>query len=170
MQKTYQSIQYKELHLRINVNNRSHAIDFTGGTTYPKVINGTFQTNDTDIQNALERSPSFNKMYRLMLSEGVSDTVPDSSMPDLKRLEIENAELKATIEAMKQDAARDKAQQTTEEFKAETVKVSGVYNLQQARDYLVNNHGYNKRSLINPATIKKRVEEHNIEFTDFVFE
>lgn len=76
MTKTYQSIRFTELHLTIFVTRKDYTepqketVDFIGGSTYPRQANGTYTTNDKEIQAQLEKNDGFKKDYRLLFKDG----------------------------------------------------------------------------------------------------
>lgn len=94
MTKTYQSIRFSELHLTILVpsgkEKKKTNIDFIGGSTYPLKSNGTYTTRDSDIQKALEKSPEFNKSYRLLFKEGKAVFKEESQLTVEEKLEAAN--------------------------------------------------------------------------------
>lgn len=46
-------------------NGKKHYVYFTGGVTHPKFIPSTYETEDTEVQAALEKAVNFNKKFEL---------------------------------------------------------------------------------------------------------
>lgn len=46
-------------------NGKKKYVYFTGGSVHPKFIPSTFQTDDADLQKALEKSASYGKKFKL---------------------------------------------------------------------------------------------------------
>jgi hypothetical protein len=62
MIKVYRSKYYMSLTVIVG----ERYIDFTGGTTSPRRINGEYVTGDPKLQAMLERHPDFNKDFELV--------------------------------------------------------------------------------------------------------
>ena len=66
--KTYVCVKFLDLTTEVMVNGQIKIIRLKGGIMSPRRINGTYTTNDPDIQEAIEASPGFNKRYKLLRS------------------------------------------------------------------------------------------------------
>lgn len=68
--KTYISKYYLQLHTEVELKKDGEKvkrrIDFTGGQRAPRRINGRFTTTDPEIQEAIEKHPSYGTKFTLM--------------------------------------------------------------------------------------------------------
>jgi len=183
--KTYRSIKFKELHHIIIVDDNKMYIDFIGGASYPIQTNGIFSTADPKVQKALEKGSGYNKLYQLISVDGEStleDKVVLSDQELIIKLQQEKSELNKQLESLKReltekDALIETLTVTKKGIKVEpgnedgtVIKVEGVENAQQARDYLADNYEYKKQSLGNPKAVLNAAKKLNIEFPDWNFE
>ena len=64
-QKVYQSKFAIRLVVTVMVDGKQTFCEFTGGRTHPKLVTGRFSTENTRLQQALERNSNFNKTFYL---------------------------------------------------------------------------------------------------------
>lgn len=86
--KTYRALRYLQLQTdAYRKNGKRETIEFRGGTMAPKRVNGTFTTDDPEIQAYLENSDRFNVDYKIInevketfteIDEGKEETSPET--------------------------------------------------------------------------------------------
>lgn len=85
--KTYESINSINMIWEAKVNGKYIPIVFTGGTNSPKRENAKFTTDNESIQEALEKSPYFNREYKLINVEEVVVPVQIPEQIQIKQIE-----------------------------------------------------------------------------------
>ena len=70
VKKVYRAVFVKDMTIYVDVNGRGMGCSFSGGTSFPKKLNGTYATTNPDIQKAVEEHPWFRKTF-VLLSEAV---------------------------------------------------------------------------------------------------
>jgi hypothetical protein len=107
------------------------SITFMGGSRYPQVIAPFYITDNKDIQDALEASPSFNSSYFL-------DSESEIKEPEKQSV---NTVADKSVKNQKTEQVPD----NVEEPKDLTLKEFANINL--AKEYLVNEHGVERRAI-----------------------
>ncbi len=99
------------MHLTINIllNGENTSIDFDGGITSPRRINGSFSTTNPKIQAALESHYAFNKSFELVR------TVDSSPAPVVKK-EEEQKETKSNVIISRAKNAQEARQELNKKY------------------------------------------------------
>jgi len=114
--KTYRALRHLGLMLHVTRKDGNRVpIEFTGGTRSPKVVRGTFQTGDKELQAILEKHPRYNEDFKLIREEEEEENEKsDGNSKFLKKKEIKGIK---TV----QDA-KNYLMDNYDEVKAEDVK------------------------------------------------
>jgi hypothetical protein len=153
--KTYQSIADFELHTNINVKGVPVRVAFEGGTKSPYATNGTFTTNSSDLQLALEKDTGFNKTFKLIHTDGPE--IPEGPEgPEGP----ENPEEKPELPEEKLELPEEKPE--LPEKPADVY--DSVVNVQQAKEILLTYEGVKTRDVLNRAMVLEVAKEKNVVF------
>lgn len=157
--KTYRSVHAKHLVVPVNKFGKTIFCDFTGGTYYPKDINGAFITSDKEIQKQLEAKKAFGKIY------------------DLEKTVLAEDEKKIgkTVVSIKEKAEAKKAKQEAleEENKkkahgsSEPLEVKGIRTFNEARNYLRKEKNVEWSKLKNKEDVLAQAQEKKVVFVDW---
>lgn len=160
--KIYESIGYLKLSLNIKVDGESKYIEFAGGASHPVQMFGRFVTENQKIQEVLEGSENFNKMYKLVFVDNIS------LIPEEKKESIEE-KYEALLKENQRLMSDAEKKVEPEKEDGELTVIKDVFNAQQGRDKLIElfPDEFNTRNLPNAKTIQKRAREKNIVFIDW---
>jgi hypothetical protein len=71
--KVYRSKQRMSISILVTVDGVEQYVDFTGGTNSPQRVNGSYSTNNSKMQAAIEKHPGFKRTFELIKT---IDTTP----------------------------------------------------------------------------------------------
>lgn len=124
VRKVYQSISYPHYYTSVFIDGNEIRIGFVGAVRFGSLqIFGRYTTSDQKVQEALEKSPSFNVDYKIIQTieeQGKDDILNDNDSPDKNPDQFHNP------------IGEDNQNQE----KRETVKAPEVIRIQDARDWL----------------------------------
>ncbi len=145
IRKRYTSVYAKNLSVCITVDGETKNCEFFGGTSYPKKINGKYNTTCPKIQAALERHPWFNRTYVLDSKEVVGTAAP---VPEA--------------------APQAPAPQTESTATEEEIYMSPATNAQEAKKELNVKFGVPWSQLKNARQVKKLAAEKGIQYPNWI--
>lgn len=151
VKKIYQSKSATRLVVTVRTGERKVFCEFTGGSTHPRIITGSYTTTNPDIQQQLEKCPAFNKTYflRQVIEEEQSQQV-EVSLREIPQGKV--------IEITPED----------EEPMAQPGSIEAVTSLLKARDFMNKEHGIPHSKLKNRAEVESAARELGLEFKNWI--
>lgn len=145
VKKSYRATYVKDLSIYISINGSGMGCTFSGGTSFPKKLNGTFSTTKPEVQAALEAHPWYNKMFSLV------DTSVIGQQPF------------AAVEPAKEQPPQEEEPATEGE-----VYLSPAKNAQEAKKELNIKFNIPWSRLKNARQVKREAAERNIQYPNWM--
>lgn len=155
--KIYQSLDYIDLDTYVNVNGQRTLIQFRGGSLKPRA-NGKYIATDPAIIKALDAAGGLNKDFKCILIDDV---------PDQKKEPVNQTVKAAPAPATEDPDPPEPTDKDEERPEKPPQSVTGITNVQEAREWLLKNFPDVKASqLPNGKEVKKVALMYGVEFTD----